>query len=146
MSIPAAAPDLRFDTAEWATDLGRVIEQATRPARAMHREQLVRVATILLNGFSSGGVTEGWRLRSEVLAGAPVAPGRFNVDYWAADLSEAVLVASDGYFRLTGQEALTAADLLLHGQEAEWVPQAARLRSATRLAAPFGPAPHVLRV
>lgn len=137
--VDVAAPDLRFDTDEWAFDIGRVLHRAApyRSDLELNQDQRRRIATRMLHGFSNGGLTEAARLRRQILSGSQIAPSRFTVDYWADDLEEAILEEAHGSARFTRQELRIAANLLLHGQEDEWIPQAARLRAEAQ------PADHV---
>lgn len=120
--------DRRFDTNEWATDLGRVIERTTGGRLLLEFEQLRHIAGDLLGHSFGSWVPEAAKLRLNQQRDHDAEVPNFTVERWADDLNEAISRGTDGSVSLDRIDLQVAANLLLHAQEDEWVPQASRLR------------------
>jgi len=53
----------------------------------------------------------------------------YTVDRWADGIDEALQAVTNGRLEVSRVELQVAANLLLHAQEDDWVPQAALLRA-----------------
>jgi len=108
--VSAGVPASQSDIDLWAADLARVLDRTTGGKNPLDTDQIRRVAGELLH-----------RTSSYVLD--------FTVTHWADDLAEAIRMSTSGQVELNRVDLEVAANLLLHAQEDDWVPQAARLRA-----------------
>jgi hypothetical protein len=120
--------DFRFDPDEWATDLGRVIERTTGGKLVFEFEQLRHIAGDLLGHSFGSWVSEAAKLQLTQHRDDDAYVPNFTVERWADDLNEAILRETHGSVSLDRIDLHVAANLLLHAQEDEWIPQASRLR------------------
>ena len=122
---PTEGQNPRSDAEVWAADLARVLERTTGGKTPLNPDQIRRVADHLLR-WSDGPLdpeTDNPRIE-----GSSYLPD-FSVTRWADGLDEAIRVGTNGAVELSRVELQVAANLLLHAQEDDWVPQAALLRT-----------------
>lgn len=120
--------DRLFDIEEWATDLGRVMERTTGGKLVLEFEQLRHIAGDLLGHSLGSGVSEAAKLRLSRQREDDASVPNFTIERWSDDLNEAIRRETQGSVSLDRVDLHVAANLLLHGQEDEWIPQASRLR------------------
>ncbi len=123
--IPVGAQDLRYDTDVWAADLARVLDRTTGGKVPLSPEQIRKVADHLLH--TSGGLWDQ-ETHNPRVEGSSYLPD-YTVDRWADGIDEALQAVTDGHIEVSRVELQVAANLLLHAQEDDWVPQAALLRA-----------------
>ena len=123
--IPVDAQDRRYDTDVWAADLARVLDRTTGGKVPLSPDQIRRVADHLLH--RSSGLWDQ-EMHTPRVDGASYVPD-YTVDRWADSIDEALQAATDGRIEVSRVELQVAANLLLHAQEGDWVPQAALLRA-----------------
>lgn len=124
-----------FNTDEWSTDLGRVIKRSTGGRLVFEDGQLRHMAGDLLGHSFGSWIPEAAQLRLHQQRGDVAYVPDFTVEHWADDLNQAILRETKGSARLDRVDLRVAANLLLHGQEDEWIPQASRLRQEYESAA-----------
>jgi hypothetical protein len=123
--IPADAQDPRYDTDVWAVDLARVFDRTTGGSVPLSPDQIRLVADYLLR--RSSGLCDPTTHRPRARDGSYVPD--YTVDRWADGIEEALHVVTHGNIEVSRVELQVAANLLLHAQEDDWVPQAALLRA-----------------
>jgi hypothetical protein len=122
---PAKPQDPRYDTDVWAADLARVFDRTTGGSVPLAPDQIRRVADHLLHQSSGLWDPEMGRPRTQDGSYVP----DFTVDRWADGIHESLHAGTDGRIEVSRVELQVAANLLLHAQEDDWVPQAALLRA-----------------
>ncbi len=122
--IRVEALDRRYDPELWSADLARVLDRTTGGEVPLSPEQIRRVADHLLHRSSGLWDQETHNPR----AGGSYVPD-FSVDRWADAIEEALQAATDGRIEVSRVELQVAANLLLHAEEDDWVPQAGLLRA-----------------
>jgi hypothetical protein len=130
LGTPENAPDLSFDLDAWAADLGYIVWRTTGGRATLASGQLRRIAGELLRQPPDGDwMPEATKARLNEHGEVPdLFEPVFTIDRWAPDLGEAVNRGTGGQLELSEPELRVAANLLLHGCEGDWVPQAARIR------------------
>ena len=123
--IPVDAQDRRYDTDVWAADLARVLDRTNGGEVPLSPDQIRRVADHLLHRSSGLWDPETRKPRME---GGSYVPD-YTVDRWADGIDEALQAVTNGRLEVSRVELQVAANLLLHAQEDDWVPQAALLRA-----------------
>jgi len=121
----ADAQDPRYDTDVWAADLARVFDRTTGGKVPLSPDQIRLVADYLLR--RSSGLWDPATHNPRVEDGSYVPD--YTVDRWADGIDEALQAVTNGYIEVSRVELQVAANLLLHAQEDDWVPQAALLRA-----------------
>lgn len=124
-NIPVDPQDRRYDTDVWAADLARVLDRTNGGEVPLSPDQIRRVADHLLHRSSGLWDPETRKPRME---GGSYVPD-YTVDRWADGIDEALHAATNGRLEVSRVELQVAANLLLHAQEDDWVPQAALLRA-----------------
>ena len=122
---PAQTRNPHSDADVWATDLTRVLDRTTGGKTPLDPDQIRRVAEHLLRWSNRAGDPETDNPPIESSSYLP----DFSVTRWADGLDEAIRVGTNGSVELSRVELQVAANLLLHAQEDDWVPQAALLRT-----------------
>ena len=122
---PVDAQDRRYDTDVWAADLARVLDRTNGGEVPLSPDQIRRVADHLLHRSSGLWDPETRKPRME---GGSYVPD-YTVDRWADGIDEALQAVTNGRLEVSRVELQVAANLLLHAQEDDWVPQAALLRA-----------------
>ena len=130
LGTPENPPDLSFDLDAWAADLGYVIWRTTGGTSSLSTDELRHIAGELLHQLGDGGwLPEATKARLNEHGEVPgLYDPDFSVGRWAPDIGEAIVRGTSGRLRLGPAELRVAANLLLHAHEADWVPQAARIR------------------
>jgi hypothetical protein len=124
-NIPVDPQDRRYDTDVWAADLARVLDRTNGGEVPLSPDQIRRVADHLLHRSSGLWDPETRKPRME---GGSYVPD-YTVDRWADGIDEALHAVTNGRLEVSRVELQVAANLLLHAQEDDWVPQAALLRA-----------------
>jgi hypothetical protein len=122
---PADARDPRYDIDAWAADLARVFDRTTGGQVPLSPDQIRHVADYLLR--KSSGLWDQSTHNPRVDDGSYVPD--YSVERWADGIDEALQAATNGRIEVSRVELQVAANLLLHAQEDDWVPQAALLRA-----------------
>lgn len=124
-NVPVDPQDRRYDTDVWAADLARVLDRTNGGEVPLSPDQIRRVADHLLHRSSGLWDPETRKPRME---GGWYVPD-YTVDRWADGIDEALQAVTNGRLEVSRVELQVAANLLLHAQEDDWVPQAALLRA-----------------
>jgi hypothetical protein len=122
----ADLPDLLYDTDTWAADLTRVLDRTTGGHVPLTTDHIRRLADHLLHQSSGLWDPDTHRLRTRDGSHVP----DFTVERWADAIHQSLRVVTDGRIEVSRVELHVVANLLLHGQEADWVPQASLLRAS----------------
>ena len=130
--LAAGPSDMRVDTLDrryepdlWSADIAHVLDRTTGGDVPLSPEQIRRVADHLLHRTS--GLWDQRTHRPRATDGSFVPD--YTVDRWADAIEEALQAATDGRIEVSRVELQVAANLLLHAQEDDWVPQASLLRA-----------------
>ncbi|MGV8850214.1 MAG: hypothetical protein ACOH16_11790 [Propionibacteriaceae bacterium] len=121
--VPVDARDPRYDTDVWAADLARVFDRTTGGQVPLSPDQIRHVADYLLR--KSSGLWDQSTHNPRVDDGSHDPD--YSVERWADGIDEALQAVTNGRIEVTRVELQVAANLLLHAQEDDWVPQAALL-------------------
>jgi hypothetical protein len=116
--------DLRWNAGVWAADLARVLDRTTGGSVPLSPDQIRRTADHLIH-VSSGL----WDPETKAPRPAGSYVPDFTVNRWADAIEEALQAATEGHIEVSRVELQVSANLLLHAQEDDWVPQAALLRA-----------------
>lgn len=123
--VPAIAQGPQYDTDVWAADLTRVFDRTTGGNVPLSPDQIRHVADYLLRKSSGLWDQSTHSPRVEDSTHVP----DYSVDRWADGIDEALQAVTNGRIEVSRVELQVAANLLLHAQEDDWVPQAALLRA-----------------
>lgn len=126
--VPVNRQDPSHSTFEWAADLAWALDRTTGGKTVLTADQARRAADHLLH-WSGGPWGPPLHDRTDDASYVP----DFTVAHWADGVDEALRAGTNGEVALSRDDLHVAANLLLHAEEDDWVPQAGVLRAAHEL-------------